>query len=96
MLGDALALISAFFGAVCVILLKVRIKDESRVDMQLFFGLVGLFNLLLLWPIGLILHLTGAEYFGLPRTKQDLYAIMTNVRYLILLPSPTFQGTDCR
>lgn len=88
MLGDALALISALFGAVCVILLKVGIKDESRVDMQLFFGLVGLFNLLFLWPIGLILHLTGAEKFGLPRSKQDLYAIVTNVRHLIIpLPS---------
>ena len=87
MLGDSLALISAFIGAVCMILLKVRIKDESRVDMLLFYGFVGLFNLLLLWPIGLILHLTGAEIFGLPRTKQDLYAIITNVRHLI---PPTF------
>jgi solute carrier family 35 protein F5 len=87
MLGDALALISAFVGAVCVIFMKVRLKDESRVNMQLFFGLVGLFNMLLLWPIGLILHLTGAEKFGLPRTKQDLYAIMTNVCHLISLPS---------
>ena len=87
MLGDVLALCSALFGAICVILLKVRIKDESRVDMRLFFGLVGLFNLLLVWPIGLILHLTGAEKFELPRNKQDLYAIMTNVRHLIPLPS---------
>ena len=86
MLGDALALISALFGAICVILQKVRIKDESRVDMQLFFGLVGLFNILLLWPIGLILHLTGAEKFELPRNKQDLYALMANVRS----DSPTF------
>ena len=93
MLGDALALISALFGAICVILLKVRMKEESRVDMMLFYGFVGLFNLLLLWPIGLILHLTGAERFGLPRTEQDLYAIVTNVRHLIPFPSKT--GTDC-
>ena len=84
MFGDALALISALFGAICVIFLKVRIKEESRVDMLLFYGLVGLFNVLLLWPIGLILHMTGAEDFGLPRTKQDLFAIVTNVRHLIL------------
>ena len=94
MFGDLLALISALFSAICVIFLKVRIKDESRVDMLLFYGLVGLFNLLLLWPIGLILHLTGAEIFGLPRTKEDIYAIILNVRHLI---PPAFEkkGTDC-
>ncbi|KAJ6610110.1 hypothetical protein B0H10DRAFT_2062145, partial [Mycena sp. CBHHK59/15] len=45
-LGDSLALISAIFYALYVILLKVRIRSESRVDMQLFFGFVGLFNVL--------------------------------------------------
>jgi hypothetical protein len=85
MLGDALALISALFGAIWVILMKVRIKDESRVDMQLLFGLIGLWNILLLWPIGLMLHLTGVEHFELPRSKQDLFAIMINVRHHILL-----------
>ena len=82
MLGDTLALISALFGAICVIFLKVRMKEESRVDMQLFFGLFGLFNILLLWPIGLILHLTGAENFRLPPTKQVLYTIIINVRHV--------------
>jgi solute carrier family 35, member F5 len=48
-------------------------------DMPLFYGLLGLFTILFLWPIGLILHLTGAENFEFPRTKQDLYAIMINV-----------------
>lgn len=33
-----LALLSAFCYAVYVILLKVRIGDEERIDMQLFFG----------------------------------------------------------
>ena len=84
-LGDALALISALFGAIWVIFMKVRIQDDSRVDLPLFFGLVGFCNMLLLWPIGLVLHLMGAENFELPRTKQDLYAIITNVRLHIFL-----------
>ena len=79
MLGDALALISALCGAIYVILLKIRVKEESRVDMPLLFGLTGLFNILLLWPIGLILHLTSAEIFELPHTKQGLYIIIINV-----------------
>ena len=67
-----------------VILLKVRIKTESRIDMQLFFGFVGLFNILSGWPVGLILHLTGAEIFELPHTKQAVYAILINVLSIAL------------
>ena len=44
--GDSLALLSALFYATYVTLLKVRVREESRVDMQLFFGFVGLFNVL--------------------------------------------------
>jgi len=78
-LGDALALISALFYAMYVILLKVRIKSESRIDMQLFFGFVGLFNVLVCWPIGVILHLTGAEIFELPSSKKVLSAMLINM-----------------
>ncbi|KAF8167994.1 hypothetical protein B0H34DRAFT_792654 [Crassisporium funariophilum] len=79
LVGDALALISALFYALYVILLKVRIKSEHRIDMQLFFGFVGLFNILSCWPIGLVLHLTGVEVFELPHTKKALYAILVNM-----------------
>ncbi|KAJ6503418.1 vacuolar membrane protein [Mycena vitilis] len=66
-LGDCLALISAVFYAIYVILLKVRMRSESRVDMQLFFGFVGLFNILSCWPMGIFLHIIGAETFELPK-----------------------------
>jgi solute carrier family 35 protein F5 len=67
LLGDGLALLSAICYAVYVILLKVKIEDEERVDMQLFFGyvrslsllgarsshssFVGLFNTVFLLPV---------------------------------------------
>lgn len=79
LLGDSLALLSAVFYALYVILLKVRIRSESRIDMQLFFGFVGSFNVLLCWPIGLILHLTGMEVFELPSTNQAVAAVLINV-----------------
>jgi solute carrier family 35 protein F5 len=82
LLGDVLALISALFYALYVILLKVRIKNEERIDMQLFFGFVGLFNVLVCWPMGVILHLTGAEPFELPTKAAEWYAIVINVRLL--------------
>ena len=79
-LGNILALLSALFYAMYVILLKVNIKAEYRIDMQLFFGFVGLFNIVGCWPVGLILHLTGAEIFELPHTKPAMYGILINVR----------------
>ena len=78
-LGDILALVSALFYAMYVILLKVRIKSESRIDMQLFFGFVGLFNILVCWPIGIILHFTGVEIFEWPSSRKIVSAILINV-----------------
>ncbi|QRV79512.1 hypothetical protein RhiJN_07527 [Ceratobasidium sp. AG-Ba] len=77
--GDILALGSALFYALYVVLLKVRIGDESRIDMQLFFGFVGIFNVLACWPIGVILHLTGVEIFELPTSKKAWYAVLLNM-----------------
>jgi len=77
--GDFLALLSALFYALYVILLKVRIKEESRIDMQLFFGFVGLFNILACWPIGIALHLIGIERLELPYTNKAILALLINM-----------------
>jgi len=77
-LGDAFALISAASYAIYVILLKVRIRSESRIDMQQFFGFVGLFNVLMCWPIGIFLHLIGAETLQLPR-RDAAAALIINM-----------------
>ncbi|KAJ2956162.1 hypothetical protein NQZ79_g7957 [Umbelopsis isabellina] len=66
LLGDILALMGAFFYGCYTILLKVRIQDESRMDMSLFFGFVGAFNVVLLWPCFGILHILGIEKLELP------------------------------
>ena len=86
-LGNVLALFSALFYAMYVVLLKVRIKAEYRIDMQLFFGFVGLINTLSCWPVALILHLAGAEVFELPHTRQAVYAIIFNVWYCAMFVS---------
>jgi len=78
-LGDILALISAVVYALYVILLKVRIHTESRIDMQLFFGFVGLFNILTCWVIGVVLHVSGIETFELPTTRAAISAIIINM-----------------
>ncbi|CAB4474720.1 thiamine-repressible mitochondrial transport protein THI74 [Rhizophagus irregularis] len=64
--GNLLALMGAFFYGCYTILLKLRIQNESHVNMPLFFGFVGIFNVILLSPIFPLLHFTGLEQFELP------------------------------
>lgn len=65
-----MAAFSAVMYGVYTIVLKRQVGDESRVNMQLFFGLVGFFNMFLLWPGFIVLHITGAEPFALPYTSR--------------------------
>lgn len=60
-IGDSMAFFSAIIYGIYVTVMKRRVGNEDRVDMPLFFGLVGLFNLLLFWPGFVILHFTGIE-----------------------------------
>ncbi|GAA5970835.1 hypothetical protein JCM11641_004471 [Rhodosporidiobolus odoratus] len=66
LLGDALALLSAVAYAAYVLLLKVRIRNEDRVSMTLFFGFVGAWCIVLFPPLGWFLHKIGVERFQLP------------------------------
>ncbi|KAI9759224.1 MAG: hypothetical protein M4579_002512 [Chaenotheca gracillima] len=97
-LGDAMALFSALCYGVYSVLIKRKIGDESRVDMPLFFGLVGLFNMLMLWPLFIVFHFTGIETFALPPTGRVWAIVLINAflsliadyawAYSMLLTSP--------
>ena len=69
-LGDAMAAFSAAIYGVYTIVMKKQIGDESQVNMSLFFGLVGFFNMVLIWPGFIIMHFTGLETFELPPTNR--------------------------
>jgi hypothetical protein len=79
--GDAMAAFSAILYGVYTIVMKKQVGSESKVNMQLFFGLVGLFNTFLLWPGFIILHFTGLERFSLPESNI-IWAI------ILVRPSP--------
>jgi solute carrier family 35 protein F5 len=64
-IGDAMAFVSAIIYGVYVTVMKRKVGNEDRVNMPLFFGLVGLFNVLLLWPGFILLHFTGVETVSL-------------------------------
>lgn len=78
-LGDFLALLSAFCYAVYVTLLKLKIKSEDRVSMPLFFGFVGAFNIVGMWPIGVLLHFTGVEQFQWPTDSKTWIGVGVNM-----------------
>ncbi|KAI1111098.1 hypothetical protein F5Y14DRAFT_426626 [Nemania sp. NC0429] len=77
-IGDAMALFSAIVYGVYVVVMKMRIGNEDRINMPLFFGLVGTWNLLLLWPLFPILHYTGIEPFELPPNGKIWTIILLN------------------
>ncbi|OIW29806.1 hypothetical protein CONLIGDRAFT_345962 [Coniochaeta ligniaria NRRL 30616] len=76
--GDAMAFFSAIVYGMYVTVMKRSVGNEDRVDMPLFFGLVGLFNVLFLWPGFFILHFTGIEPFALPPSGKVWAILMLN------------------
>lgn len=78
LLGNSLALAGALLYGVYATLLKYRIKNESRINMKVFFGFVGVFNLFFLWPSLIIFHFTGVEKFELPSGTFVLSIILIN------------------
>lgn len=79
-LGDALALFSAIiYGVYTITLKKSTLKALPRsLNMALFFGLVGTFNLILLFPLFPILHFLGLEHFKLPPTRRIWTILLIN------------------
>lgn len=78
LIGDILALLGAIFYGCYTTLLKLRIGSEDRIDMSLFFGFVGAFNVLLLWPMIPILNYIGLETFQLPMNATLWVIILLN------------------
>ncbi|WEW60988.1 hypothetical protein PRK78_006477 [Emydomyces testavorans] len=76
--GDAMAAFSAILYGVYTIVMKKQAGDETRVNMPLFFGLVGLWNTFIMWPGFLILHFTGLETFAWPDTQRIWIIILVN------------------
>ncbi|CAG9766441.1 unnamed protein product [Ceutorhynchus assimilis] len=76
-LGTVLTLSSALCYAIYLVFLKRSLQNEEKIDIPMFFGFVGLFNTLLLWPVFLFLHATKIETFEWP-TKEQMTLILVN------------------
>lgn len=79
-LGDGLALLSAvLYGIYTITLKKTTIKALPRqLNMPLFFGFVGIFNIFLLSPLFPILHYTGIETFQPPPSTHIWMVLLVN------------------
>nr|POF13679.1 putative vacuolar membrane protein [Quercus suber] len=77
-LGALFALLSAALYGYYSCLMKKNCVDETRINMLLFFGFVGLFNVIFLWPIFLVLHYTHIESFQLPPTTRIAAMVVSN------------------
>jgi solute carrier family 35 protein F5 len=84
--GDSMAFFSAIMYGLYAVVMKKRMGNESRINMTMFFGMVGLYNLILMWPGFVILHYTGLETFQLPPTRRILTIVLvgypSNCSYL--------------
>nr|AAT92742.1 YML018C [Saccharomyces cerevisiae] len=78
LIGNLLALAGAVLYGVYSTLLKREVGDETRVNMRIFFGFVGLFNLLFLWPSLIVLDFFGWEPFSLPKDPKVVVIIFVN------------------
>ncbi|KAF7909573.1 uncharacterized protein EAF01_003291 [Botrytis porri] len=77
-IGDIMAFGSAVMYGLYAVVMKKRCGNEDRVDMPLFFGLVGFFNVVFLWPGFFILHFSGIETFELPPTGKIWLIVLLN------------------
>lgn len=82
-LGDAMAAMSAIVYGLYTIVMKKQVGNESRVNMQLFFGLVGFFNVVLMWPGFILLHLWSVEEFSLPTENRIWVIILVRIHHII-------------
>lgn len=81
--GNVLALLGALIYGVYTILLKFKTMarqsgHERHLDTHLFFGFVGLFCSVTLWPFVLFFHFTGVEKFELPPTTHVVVLLLGN------------------
>uniref|UniRef100_A0A4W3HQ61 Solute carrier family 35 member F5 n=1 Tax=Callorhinchus milii TaxID=7868 RepID=A0A4W3HQ61_CALMI len=78
-IGSLWSLTGAVLYAVYIVMIKRKVDREDKLDIPMFFGFVGLFNLLLLWPGFFLLHYTGFEAFEFPSKTIWMYLLINGL-----------------
>jgi len=83
--GVIWALVGAIGYAVYLVMLRRRVDSEDKLDIPMFFGFVGLFCMILLWPVLYILHATEVEpFYPLPNRTQLIYITVNGLLGTVL------------
>lgn len=77
--GIILSVCSAFFYACYLVLVKRKNDTDEKVNILEFFGFVGLWNVILLWPLFLILNFSQLEPFEMPNRRQFLVLFINGI-----------------
>ncbi|KAH3706102.1 solute carrier family 35 member F5-like isoform X2 [Dreissena polymorpha] len=77
--GALWALSGAVLYAVYLVSLRRRVDHEDKLDIPLFFGFVGLFTSVCLWPGFILLHYTKQEPLQWPNTEQCLFIVVNGL-----------------
>ncbi|XP_033628995.1 solute carrier family 35 member F5-like isoform X1 [Asterias rubens] len=77
--GSLWALAGALLYAIYLVMLKRRVDNEDSLDLPMFFGFVGLFNFVLIWPGLIILHVANWETLEMPSVKVWLYLALNGI-----------------
>ncbi|KAI1722569.1 protein FAM91A1 [Ditylenchus destructor] len=78
LLGTSLSLLSALCNAVYLLAFAIIASKKGRVDMNLMFGVIGLFSLFICTPLMFFIHISGLEPQLPPPTKLQMGLVVLN------------------
>lgn len=84
MLGNTFAFGSAILYGFYTTLLKRQVGDERNLNTKLFFGFVGVYTLLGLWPMVYLLDYFNIEKFALPPSPKIWWLLCLNGVVIII------------
>ncbi|XP_040568259.1 solute carrier family 35 member F5 [Lepeophtheirus salmonis] len=73
----------ALAGSVCyscyIVFLRRKVDHEDKLDAPMFFGFVGVFVFIFMWPFFFVLHFSGEEEFVWPSVKQWTFLAINGI-----------------
>lgn len=75
--GIIWSLVSALGYAAYLVNLRRKVQDENQMSLPMFFGFVGFWTIVCLWPGLIVLNITQFETFQIP-TRLQLGSMLLN------------------
>ena len=92
LVGDILAVLSAMIYSIYVVGIAVKIGDENKINLFLWFGFFGIVGLFVLWPGLFVLDAAGLETFEMPSPR---IWFLLSVQGILFLLSNYFWAQVC-